>query len=261
MRWTILLLFNLICSTLNAQSSNSLQVQQWKVADQEREALVYIPSSAKTQPTPIIFLFHGHGGNMKQIFKDHNFDKLWPEAFVIAPQGLHTPGQLVDREGKFSGWQQGPGDMDDRDIQFFDAMLNTLKSNYQIDSKRIYATGHSNGGGFLYLLWAMRADVLAAVAPSAAAFRFSAMLKPKPVIHIMGEADQLVKPAWQKMQIAKLLRLNQCTADGKPYGEAAMLYPSAIGCPVVVYKHSGGHLYPTAADATVIRFFKGNMIK
>jgi len=255
------LLFIAVYGTAVAQSSVPVSIRKWQVSDIQREAMVYVPASAKSKPSPIIFVFHGHGGNMKSMFQDHQFDKLWPEAIIVVPQGLKTPGQMVDRAGKFSGWQQGPGDMDDRDIRFFDEILQTLRNEYQIDNKRIYATGHSNGGSFTYLLWAMRGDVFAAMAPSAAvAFRFNDLLKPKPVIPIMGAADPLVKPAWQQMQINKLLKLDGCNADGQVYENSATIYSSAKGDPVVIYKHAGGHTYPRDADAVVIKFFK-SMVK
>jgi polyhydroxybutyrate depolymerase len=218
-----------------------------------------VPASAKSSLTPVIFLFHGHGGNMKEILDNHNFTSLWPDAIVVSPQGLKTPGQLVDREGNFPGWQQAPGDQNDRDIHFFDEMLHTLTTEYKIDKKRIYATGHSNGGSFTYLLWAMRSDDLAAVAPSAAvAFRFNDLLKPKPVMHIMGEKDSLVKTVWQKKQLDWLFKLNKCSSQGQPFGKFALLYPSSLNMPVVVYTHPGGHIYPADADVEVVKFFKDN---
>lgn len=231
--------------------------RQWTVDGVTREATVYVPASAKNSLTPVIFLFHGHGGNMREILKNHNFTSLWPEAIVVSPQGLKTPGQLVDREGNFPGWQQTPGDQNDRDIHFFDEMLRSLTTDYKVDKKRIYATGHSNGGSFTYLLWAMRNDDLAAVAPSAAvAFRFNDQLKPKPIMHIMGENDQLVKTAWQKKQIDWLFTLNKCSTQAQPYSKSALLYPSSINMPVVVYTHPGAHTYPAEADTAVVKFFK-----
>ncbi|MEI9864297.1 MAG: hypothetical protein WDN00_07025 [Limisphaerales bacterium] len=44
-------------------------------------------------------------------------------------------------------------------MKFFDAVLARLKQDYKVDAKRIYCTGHSNGGGFTYLLWLARGDV------------------------------------------------------------------------------------------------------
>src|SRR5476651_1982233 len=143
------------------------QVIHWTVGGIDRQALVYIPESAKSTATPIVFVFHGHGGNMNMMFRSRGFDKLWPEAIIVSPQGLNTPGRLTDPNGELPGWQSGPGDMNDRDLLFFDAMLKTLHEQYKIDDKRIYATGHSNGGGFTYLLLETRNDILAAAAPSA----------------------------------------------------------------------------------------------
>ncbi|WP_316798464.1 hypothetical protein [Pedobacter frigidisoli] len=48
----------------------------WKVNDTIREALVYIPATAKTKPTPVIFAFHGHGGTMENMANTRQFEKL-----------------------------------------------------------------------------------------------------------------------------------------------------------------------------------------
>lgn len=249
----------LVINATNAQQAP--QTMHWKVGDDTRDALVCIPPTAKTKPTPVIFVFHGHGGSMQYMYRSRGFEKLWPEAIVIYPQGLNTAGQLTDPEGKLPGWQKAPGDMNDRDLLFFDAMLQTIKQDYKIDEKRIYATGHSNGGGFTYLLWATRGDVFAAVAPSsAAALRYANLLKPKPALHIMGQTDPLVKPEWQKAMCDKILKLNGCSKTGEPYATNATLYASATGTPVVLYVHPGGHTYPPDADAVIIQFFK-SMIK
>ena len=41
---------------------------------------------------------------------------------------------------------------------FFDEVLASVKKDYKVDNKRIYVTGHSNGGSFTYILWAVRDD-------------------------------------------------------------------------------------------------------
>ncbi len=234
------------------------QLMKWKVGDTTREALVYLPKTAQSKPTPIVFVFHGHGGNMQNMFKSRGFEKLWPEAIIVCPQGLNTPGQLTDPQGKLPGWQKATGDSNDRDLHFFDAMLKRLKQDYQVDDKRIYATGHSNGGGFTYLLWATRGDVFAAVAPSAAVGgRVVNLLKPKPVLHIMGEKDALVKAEWQRAMGNQLLKINGTSTVGQVYAPYATLYPSQKQTPVVLYVHPGGHTYPAAANEVVIKFFKG----
>ena len=96
-------------------------------------------------------------------------------------------------------------------------MLASLRQDYRVDDKRIFVTGHSNGGGFTYLLWATRGDQLCAVAPCAAAFATVPELKPKPVLHLAGENDPLVKFVWQQATIEAVRKVNQC-GDGEPWG-------------------------------------------
>ncbi|WP_295653084.1 prolyl oligopeptidase family serine peptidase [uncultured Mucilaginibacter sp.] len=260
-----------ICFVFMAMATSAYQptgdpvtsVVHWTVDGVDREAMVYIPATAKTTATPVVFLFHGHGGTMQNMFKGRGFEKIWPEAIIVCPQGLNTPGQLTDPAGNVPGWQRGPGDMGDRDIHFFDTMLKSLQQDYKVDDKRIYATGHSNGGGFTYLLWAMRGDVFAAVAPSSAvAGKIVGRLKPKPALHIMGQTDPLVKPEWQKLMCDKVLQINGCNASqGQSYGaQYATLYPSTTNTPTVLYVHPGGHVYPQEATAVVVKFFK-SMVK
>jgi polyhydroxybutyrate depolymerase len=172
-------------------------------------------------------------------------------------QGLNTPGTLTDTEGKRPGWQKTFGDQGDRDLKFFDAVLATLKQDYKVDTKRIYATGHSNGGGFTYLLWAARGDVFAATAPCAAAAKheFKPHLKPKPVFHMAGENDPLVRFEWQERTIDEVRKINGC-GEAKPWGEHCTLYPSKTGTPVVAYIHSGGHMLPDDVPPLIVKFFK-----
>ena len=184
-----------LLTTRSASAVEALRRQQWTVDGVVREAQVYVSPEARTNATPVVFAFHGHGGSMQNAARTFSIHTRWPEALVIYMQGLDTPGRLTDPEGKRPGWQPAVGDQGDRDLKFFDAVLKSLRQEYKVDTRRIYATGHSNGGGFTYLLWAERADVFAAVAPSAAAApRVLDQLKPKPVLHVVGEKDALVKP-------------------------------------------------------------------
>ena len=167
---------------------------------------------------------------------------LWPEAIVVYPQGLPTPGRLTDPQGKRTGWQHAVGEQNDRDLKFFDAILARLQEQHPVDSARIYATGHSNGGGFTYLLWAERPDVLAAVAPSSAAARRIRNLPPKPALHIAGENDRLVRYEWQQRTMQRVRQINGCEEQG--------------GTPFVSLIHPGGHKFPPDALPLIVRFFQ-----
>jgi len=238
--------------------AEALSHQTWTVDGVVREALVYIPPQARTNAVPLVFAFHGHGGSMNNAARMFSFHTRWPEAMVVYMQGLNTPGRLTDPEGKKPGWQSTAGAQGDRDLKFFDAVLASLKQDYRVDTKRIYASGHSNGGGFTYLLWAVRGDVFAAVAPSAAvAIRTLPLLKPKPVLHVAGEKDTLVKFEWQQQTLAGVRKLNKC-GEGQPWeGEKnCTIYPSKLGAPVVTLIHPGPHSFPAGAPASIVKFFK-----
>jgi polyhydroxybutyrate depolymerase len=230
--------------------------REWTIEGVAREGLVYAPAQATTQPSPVVFIFHGHGGTMRNAARQFDLPSLWPEAIVVCLQGLNTPGRLTDPGGKKPGWQHAAGDHGDRDLKFFDAVLAGLRRDYRVDDRRIYSTGHSNGGGFTYLLWATRGDVFAAMAPSAAVARVvQGTLKPKPVMHLAGEKDELVKFAWQKQTIAALKTLNQC-GPGRAWAAQCTLHESALGAPVVTMIHPGTHAFPRTAPALIVKFFK-----
>jgi polyhydroxybutyrate depolymerase len=230
--------------------------QKWKIEGVEREGLVFAPDSAKTEPAPLVFAFHGHGGTMAAAARSYHIQTLWPEAIVIYLQGLPTPGLLTDPEGKRAGWQSRPGKQDDRDLKLFDQVLKWARETYKVDDKRIYCTGHSNGGGFTYLLWATRGEVFAAVAPAAAAApAFLKELKPKPVLHVAGSKDPLVKFAWQEATIDAVRKINGCDPEGKADGPLT-IYPSKTGTPVVTYIYDGGHMIPPDAWPAIVKFFK-----
>ncbi len=245
----------LISSSWAADGRRSERME-WTIDGVKREADVFPVASQSNELAPLVFAFHGHGGNMRNAARSFRIHELWPEAIVVYMQGLNTPGKLTDPEGKKPGWQPAQGDQGDRDLKFFDAVLATLKEKFKVDSKRIYSTGHSNGGGFTYLLWSERFDVFAAVAPSAAAGHLGMKpLKPKPVMHIAGENDQLVKFQWQQLMMTRLKALNGCD-EATDWEKVCKLYPSKTGTPVVTFIHSGGHQYPSEAPELIVKFFK-----
>ncbi len=240
-----------------------LQPLDFTVAGVTRTALIHVPAT-NGAAHPLVFVFHGHGGSARQAAKSFGMEKQWPEAIVVYMQGLSTVGQLTDPHGTRAGWQAAVGDNGDRDLKFFDAVLARLKQEYQVDAKRIYATGHSNGGSFTYLLWLARGNVFAAVAPSAAVAKYARQLKPKPAMMLAGENDPLVKFAWQKFNMQAVRQVNVCSPKGETWAPQCTLYSSSTGTPVVTFIHPGGHELTSEAPALIAKFFKehpGEVVK
>jgi polyhydroxybutyrate depolymerase len=230
---------------------------KWTVDGIEREALVYLPSTASKSKPPVIFAFHGHGGNMHFAARGMGIQNYWPEAIVVYPQGSPTAGIIMDLEGKQPGWQREAGQEHDRDLKFVDAILASLREKYSIDENRVYATGFSNGGLFTYLLLSQRPNVFAAFAPGGAVLLPQVPLtQARPVLHYGGQNDRLARFDKQQATIDQLLKFNNCSAQGESCGAVCIVYHSAGGAPVETFIHSGGHSYPQAVTPLIVKFFK-----
>jgi polyhydroxybutyrate depolymerase len=244
-----------------APQPRALTQQTWHVTGVPRTALVAAPATAvPAAGSPLVLVFHGHGGTSAHSARTYAIHTHWPEAVVIYAQGLPTPGQLTDPEGLKPGWQHAPGTQGDRDLKFTDEMIRWARARFRIDPARVFAAGHSNGGTFTYVLWAARGDVFAAFAPSASVFRkeLIASAKPKPALVILGEKDQQVPVAAQRFSLEATLRLDQASRTGDPWsGRYATLHKSSIGATVVAYIHPGDHTMPEDAGEMMAKFFKG----
>ncbi len=241
---------------LLAAPFSSAEVMNWTIGGVQREALVLAPSKADgSGKAPVVFAFHGHGGNMQQA-ADVGMQNFWPEAVFVFPQGLPTK-IYVDPEGLEPGWQQEPGQYGDRDLKFVDAVLATVRSKFAVDDRRIYATGFSNGAIFAYLLWGTRAKTFAAFASVAGEiFPGVHLSAPKPLLQIAGEKDVVVPFAKQLRSVQMARELDGSMGQGEQCGPYCTIYSSSQGAPVETYIHPGGHEWPLEASAVIVKFFK-----
>jgi polyhydroxybutyrate depolymerase len=239
-----------------AATRPELRTMTWEVDGVTRKALVYIPAAPADQ-LPIVFAFHGHGGRSEFAARTFDFHTLWPEAICVYPQGLPTKTP-IDPEGKRPGWQRNVGDDGDRDLKFFDAMLKTFTSEDHADPKRVCISGFSNGAFFTYLLLSSRPDAISAIAPVAGLLseQEAAAAKPKPIFHVAGKTDPLVKFADQEQTIQLDLKLDHCDPDGKADGPLVTKYSSDSGPTVFTLIHNGGHEVPAEATMRIVEFFK-----
>lgn len=176
---------------------------------------------------------------------------------MVFPQGLWCRGQLANG----TGWVMPSAEDEGRDIRFFDALLEALLARYDIDRNRIYAMGHSNGGGFTHALWALRGEVFAAVAPSASGARqlneIIGRQCAKPALFAAGVADELVSITRVEECIEQTLVTNQCK-KGKSNGKHSTLYKGKNGNDVMTYIHPGGHRFPQEVLPLITEFFRSH---
>jgi polyhydroxybutyrate depolymerase len=235
--------------------------RSWKIRGEERTALIIAPAEPK-EPAPVILAFHGHGGSGRGMVRA-GFHRHWPEAIVVCPDGLPTKTPR-DPEGLRPGWNAKADAEPNRDVEFTREILKTLKADFRIDERRIYATGHSNGAAFTYLLWATMGSELAAIAPSSApaagALKAGGTPKPIPILHLAGEADRIASYDLQRRTIERIRTEFKLDPEGKPWVKVGTitgtLYASKTSPGLVTLIHPGGHQLPEEFAELAVRFFK-----
>ena len=80
------------------------------------------------------------------------------------------------------------------DVTFVAKLLDDLATVVNVDPKRVYATGMSNGGMMCYRLAAELSDRIAAIAPVSGTMAIDDYKpkRPVPVMHFHGTADNIV---------------------------------------------------------------------
>ncbi len=160
-----------------------------------RSYIVHIPPKYDSkQPTPLVLAFHGGGGNAQVMKRFYGLDdKADKEGFIVAyPNGTgRSENILTWNGGNCCGYAQ-LNNVDD--VGFVRAVLGDLAKVANIDSKRVFATGMSNGGILCYRLASELSDRIAAIAPVSGTMG-TATCKPKrpvSVMHFHGTDDKFV---------------------------------------------------------------------
>jgi len=161
--------------------------------DQKRSYLVHIPERYDPEkPTPVVLALHGATMNGPTMAGFCGMSIKSDEAgfIVVYPNGTGKKPLLVWNAG---GDWEGMGSQAD-DVAFIGKLLDELGTVVNVDAKRVYACGMSNGGMMCYRLAAEMSDRIAAIAPVAGtvAVEASQPKRPVPVIHFHGTADIMV---------------------------------------------------------------------
>jgi len=207
-----------------------------KVGSTDRTFAVRFPEN--WQGAPLLIGFHGHGGTGLGAALRWRLATHFPDAVLMFPDGLPTRTRR-DPQGDRPGWAVTP--RANRDLDFTDALLDLARCRWGIDTDRIFATGHSNGAGFTFLLYGVRPFVFAAFAPVAGAgARLGASGQPAPLIAVSGRRDLIVDFASQESAVDAVRAVN---------GDAA---------PVEWLVHDGGHEWPVNLAPRIAAFLRAH---
>ncbi len=134
-----------------------------RVGSTDRSYLLHVPAAYQpTRPVPLVIDFHGAGSSAQEELQTSTYPPVTdPEGVILVfPNGESGPIG--------NAWNFGPCCVPGvDDFAFVDALLADVAERVCIDSKHIYAVGLLTGGGLVHHLACERANVFAAVSPSA----------------------------------------------------------------------------------------------
>ncbi len=243
----------------------------------ERSYRIHVPTALdRSHLAAVVLAFHGGGGTAAGMERITGLDEAADEFGFIAvyPEGLNQH------------WNDGRSNLPGRtadDVGFTGALLDQLKTDYQIDPQRIFACGISNGGFFCQHLSCALPDKIAAIASVAASVPEGAVCsaaRAVPIICFLGDEDPLVPYAGGDIRgpfggvrgrvmsaadsVAFWLRHNHCNEEpsltlqeqvAPGLGFECKGYSSAQidNCVVLYTIHGGGHTWPGGGQYLSVR--------
>lgn len=225
-----------------------------KMGAATRTFVVRVPATSDARrPAPLIFLFHPFGMNSQYMQGRAPMPRVWPEAIAVYPQGMPRTGG-----GAFGfqpAWQTESGEMDNRDLVFFDAMLAWARANHCVDDEKVFVMGYSNGARLASLLACERADVVAGLAVASGSLSCSPP-KPKPVILSHGLQDSTIQYGRAVDAARTWASRNGCSAPPRSGVPGCFAADSCSAAPVTLCSYEGGHEYNDPFTRGVADFLK-----
>lgn len=179
-----ILIFNLVIDKTNGKIESS---------GQTRTYLLYVPESYRPDsPIPLVISLHGYAEWPAHEMQLSGWNKLADEFgfIVVYPSGTGFPKHWHDTG------RAEPGEETLTDVRFISDLIDKLEQEYNIDPKRVYANGLSNGGGMSVLLACDLSDRIAAIGSVSGAYLIPEQecrpSRPFPLIAFHGTADPIV---------------------------------------------------------------------
>jgi polyhydroxybutyrate depolymerase len=160
---------------------------------------VHVPAKYDpSKPAPLLVALHGGGGDMEVQSTDRFYRQISKSdelGFVV----VFPNGYSKFQSGKLATWNAGrccAGARDNHvdDVGFVKQMIDNVEHQLNIDRRRVYATGMSNGGMMTYQLACSLPGTFRAIASVAGTDNTNGCTSPQPVsvLHIHAQNDDHV---------------------------------------------------------------------
>ncbi len=170
-----------------SQAAGTMTTKKTTVQSKERAYMVYQPDACVNKSCPALLMFHGLGGTAQQAADNYGwketadkngFVAVFPESLTVARKDVKIWNWTVypnyDPAGKH--WDIALITLPiskrytTQDVEFVSKIISELKTAYNIDTTRVYATGHSYGAFFSYYIAQCLPDKITAFAESSGGY-------------------------------------------------------------------------------------------
>jgi polyhydroxybutyrate depolymerase len=248
------------------------------IGGDRRNYLVHVPKTYQRNiPVPLLMVLHGGGGSSTFASRVHGWQALSQreECLVVFPEAMpedpERPATFREnpRIWNDGGTQTAVAKRNVDDVGYLNLVLDDVLGNFAVDTRRIFATGFSNGGSMTFRVGVELSDRLAAIAPVAGhlCIRDPRPARPLSMLYIIGTKDPLnpvnggfAETPWGARRprppvmesILEWIRVIKASSQPAHIqmhdGVTRVLYgPGETGCEIQYYTIEGqGHEWPGA---------------
>lgn len=204
----------------------AMSLENIRVGNTTRTIISYAPQGLPSQPA-LVIACHGMNQDAPYLQNEAKWELVADTAkFVV----VYANGE--NRSWDISG---------NKDIQFMEAIIDTMYQRHHINRSRVYLTGFSMGGMFTYHCANRMADKIAAFAP-VSGYNMGGpnanASRPVPLIHTHGTGDDVCVYSPVQSHIDAWVRFDGC--DQTPVIEKPQSGPANTPATIKRYKHGRG---------------------
>lgn len=182
--------------------------QQISSGSIERSFSVRLPTTITKTSYPVVFFFHGSGGQGSNFLRGDILQMIDDEEFVaVFPNGYNN---------KWNVNNESPAD----DVAFFEMMLTVISADTRLDMNQVYGVGTSNGAGMINKL-GKETSYLRGIAPivSQQLTYIGAITPPRPlsVFQVNGQDDTTIPPSGGSIWAGEFLSAEASVANWATY--------------------------------------------
>jgi polyhydroxybutyrate depolymerase len=258
-------------------TSVTVQAQTWdtreesiRIDGESRTYLVFGPDTRPETPLPAMIVMHGGLGNAEGVDRLYGMNEIAEREgfFAVYPNGPEINNRLMRNRRTWNAGLCCGRAVEDNvdDVAFLSAMIDALIEDHNVDPRRVYASGMSNGAMMAYRLVCELPNAIAAAIPVAGTLVLDDCDGGEniPILHIHGADDDNVPvaggigpraivdidylPLFETFALLAARRgCSEPETSVDPTGIEQTTFRCADGAPIVVKILPGvGHTWPGA---------------